>query len=117
MYFLFAQQGSYTAPEIIGEFDPISGDPTWRMLLKQNALVLEDADAVCETIALTIGLGEGTIDLDEGIEHLKEIGTDSSTTTAVGKALATVAASAPGKTAVASGALPVASGSDSVSTL
>lgn len=117
VYFLFAQQGSYTADQIIGEFDEINGDPTWRMLLKQNALVLEDADAVCETIALTIGLGEGTIDLDEGIEHLKEIGTDSSTTAAVGKALATVAASAPGKTAVASGALPVASGSDSVSTL
>lgn len=117
VYFLFAQQGSYEASEIIGEFDPISGDPTWRMLLGQNALVLEDADAVCETIALTVGLGEGTIDLDEGIEHLKEIGTDSKTTSAVGKALATMAASAPGKTAVASGKLPVASGSDSASTL
>ena len=116
VYFLFAAQGSYEPQQIIGEFVEMAGDPTWRMLLGQNALVLEDAEAVCETIALTIGLSEGTIDLEEGIEHLKEIGTTSETTTAVGKALATVAASAPGKTAVASGALPVASGADSVST-
>lgn len=84
----------------------IDGDPTWRRLLGQNALVLEDADAVCETIALTIGLHEGTIDLDEGLSHLAEIGTDSKTTEAVGKALATVAGSASGPVAVASGSIP-----------
>lgn len=117
VYFLFAEQGSYSAEEIIGQLDPISGDPTWRMLLSQNALVLEDAEAVCETIALAIGLAEGTIDLEEGIGHLKEIGTTSETTEAVGKALATVAASAPGKVAVASSSLPAASGTDSATTL
>ncbi len=41
----------------------------WRDLLGQNAVVLDDLDAVCETIALTIGLGEQAIDLDEGLRR------------------------------------------------
>jgi hypothetical protein len=91
LYFLFAEQANYTAAEIIGEDTPIAGDPTWRMLLGQNALVLSDADAVCETIALTIGLGEGVIDdIDEGLGHLAEIGVESGIAGSVGKALATV---------------------------
>ncbi len=44
----------------------------WRKLLGQNVLYLDDLDAVCETIALTIGLAEDAIDLDEGLEHLAE---------------------------------------------
>ncbi|WP_188197080.1 hypothetical protein [Nonomuraea sp. SYSU D8015] len=47
---------------------------TWRRLLGQNVLELDDLDAVCETIALTVGLGEHAIDLDEGLEHLVELG-------------------------------------------
>jgi hypothetical protein len=117
VYFLFAAQGSYREEIIVGGLDRIDGDPTWRMLLGQNALILDDADAVCETIAVAIGLAEGAVDLDEGIEHLKEIGTDSATTTSVSVALSTVAATAPGKTAVASGTLPAASGDDDIATL
>lgn len=58
----------------------------WRSLLGQNAVVLDDLDAVCETIALTIGLGEQAIDLDEGLRHLDHAG--SSATGTVSKALA-----------------------------
>lgn len=54
------------------------GDPEilnfWRRLLPQNVLELDEVDAVCETLALTIGMTEGTIDLDRGAEHLKEYG-------------------------------------------
>ncbi|MEV7013810.1 hypothetical protein [Streptosporangium sp. NPDC051022] len=58
----------------------------WRELLGQNVLELDDLDAVSETIALTVGLGEDAIDLDEGLDDLGELG--SSTGKAVGKALA-----------------------------
>lgn len=58
----------------------------WRALLGQNVLELDDLDAVCETIALTVGLGEDAIDLDAGLAHLVEAGSAHHGT--VGKALA-----------------------------
>jgi len=60
----------------------------WRDLLGQNVIALDDLDAVCETIALTVGLGEDTIDLDEGLEDLRDIGSGAVAT--VGKALARI---------------------------
>lgn len=64
----------------------------WRGLLGQNAIRLDDLNAACETIALTIGLAEGTVDLDEGLDHLSEVG--STAGTSVSKALAPLAANA-----------------------
>ena len=58
----------------------------WRGLLGQNVIELDDLDAVCETIALTVGMGEDTIDLDAGLADLMEYGSTAATT--VGKALA-----------------------------
>lgn len=49
----------------------------WRDLLGQNAVELDDLDAVCETIALTVGLGEGTVDLDGGLTDLAELGSNA----------------------------------------
>jgi hypothetical protein len=46
----------------------------WRGLLGQNVLELDDLDAVCETIAVTVGMGEDAIDLDEGLADLIEAG-------------------------------------------
>ncbi|TMQ92635.1 hypothetical protein ETD83_26915 [Actinomadura soli] len=63
----------------------------WRDLLGQNVLYLDDLDAVCETIALTVGLGEDAIDLDEGLEHLEEAGSDAGAS--VSRALARLDAS------------------------
>ena len=60
----------------------------WRTLLGQNALELDDLDAVCETIALTVGLGEDAIDLDGGLADLADVG--SAATRTVSKALARV---------------------------
>ncbi|MGI5203016.1 hypothetical protein ACQEU6_15750 [Spirillospora sp. CA-108201] len=66
----------------------------WQKLLGQNVLYLDDLDAVCETIALTIGLGEDAIDLGEGLEHLAEAGSDAGAS--VSRALARLdAARAP----------------------
>jgi hypothetical protein len=74
----------------------------WRELLGQNVLELDDLDAVCETIALTVGLGEDTIDLDEGLADLVEVGSAHGET--VGKALAPLQRGA----VVRGSALPVA---------
>ena len=47
------------------------------LLGADRVLVLEAIEAVCETIALSIGLLEGTIDLDDGLADLDEIGSGS----------------------------------------
>jgi len=62
----------------------------WRDLLGQNVIELADLDAVCETIALTIGLGECAIDLTEGLDDLADVGSPAGPT--VSKALATIGA-------------------------
>ena len=63
---------------------------TWRGLLGQNVIELSDLDAVCETIALTVGLGEEAIDLDEGLADLQDVG--STAGSSVGRALAGIGA-------------------------
>ncbi|GAA0243631.1 hypothetical protein GCM10009527_045440 [Actinomadura nitritigenes] len=63
----------------------------WQGLLGQHVLYLDDLDAVCETIALTVGLAEDAIDLDEGLEHLAEAGSDAGAS--VSRALARLDAS------------------------
>ncbi len=60
----------------------------WRDLLGQNVLELEDTEAVCEIIALVIGMTEGSIDLSQGKEDLKEYAVDDRTLAAVTHALA-----------------------------
>jgi hypothetical protein len=60
----------------------------WRALLGKNVLELEDAHAVCEVIALTIGMTEGQIDLSHGTAHLREAGVDERTLQHVSRALA-----------------------------
>jgi hypothetical protein len=64
----------------------------WRDLLGQNVIDLDDLDAVCETIALTIGLNEGAIDLDAGLDDLDDVG--SSAGASVGRALARIGSTA-----------------------
>ncbi|WP_434742373.1 hypothetical protein [Micromonospora sp. SH-82] len=77
----------------------------WRDLLGQNAVTLDDLDAVCETIALTIGLGEQAIDLEEGLRDLERAG--STATGTVSKALAPLRA---GRQAVVSTLPPASTG-------
>ncbi|MHC1783269.1 MAG: hypothetical protein AB9891_11060 [Anaerolineaceae bacterium] len=68
------------------------GDPKilkfWRELLGQNVLELEDSETVCETIALAIGMMEGTIDLVRGIDDLREFKIAPAVLKTVEKALA-----------------------------
>jgi hypothetical protein len=65
------------------------GDPKvrgfWDTHLGQNVIYLDDLEAVSETIAVTVGLAEEAIDLEEGLADLAEAGSDAGE--AVGKAL------------------------------
>lgn len=99
VFFLFAAQGSYSEAAVL------DGRGGWRALLGQNALVLEDAEAVCETLALALGLMEGMVDIDAGIEDLREAGATDAAADAAGRALAVVGAGAAPLARV-SGTLP-----------
>jgi hypothetical protein len=83
----------------------------WRNLLGQNFIELDDLDAVCETIALTIGLGEEAIDLEEGLDDLVTVG--STAGASVSKALATVGSGGPRGTLVVGGSLGGSDDADS----
>ncbi|WP_433381672.1 hypothetical protein ACQPZX_17520 [Actinoplanes sp. CA-142083] len=77
----------------------------WRGLLGQNVLELDDLDAVCETIALTVGIGEDAIDLDAGLADLVDVGSSHHGT--VGKALAPLHGDVARRGVVARGPLAV----------
>ncbi|MDL4771308.1 MULTISPECIES: hypothetical protein [Thermomonosporaceae] len=66
VYFIIPEGAHHSRDARLREF--------WRGLLGQNVLYLDDLGAVCETIALTIGLAEDAIDLAEGLGHLAETG-------------------------------------------
>jgi hypothetical protein len=83
VYFIIPQGTYHQADRRLKDF--------WQGLLGQNVLYLDDPSAVCETIALTIGLAEDAIDLDEGLGHLDEAGSDAGP--AVSRALARLEAS------------------------
>jgi len=86
VYFIVPKGSYYARSRKLTEF--------WQGLLGQHVLFLDDPDAVCETIALTIGLAEDAIDLDEGLADLRAAGSDAGA--AVSRALATLdAARAP----------------------
>jgi hypothetical protein len=60
----------------------------WRALLGERVLLLEDEAAVCETIALAIGLSEGVIrDLAHGANDLAQAGYERTTATHAASAL------------------------------
>jgi hypothetical protein len=82
VYFIIPQHGSYFRHDDITE--------SWRKLLEQNVILLDDETAVCETIALAVGLAEGTVDLDGGLDDLADVGADARAIKAAGKALAKV---------------------------
>lgn len=53
-----------------------------------RVLVVENEEAIAETIALTIGLTEGVIDLDDGVDDLKSVGASDSAVRQAQNALA-----------------------------
>ena len=83
----------------------------WRGLLGERVLILEDEAAVCETIALAIGLCEGTIDdLYDGIGDLASAGYDKNAATVASKALEPFAVNSHAPQKAISAAIPALSG-------
>jgi hypothetical protein len=73
----------------------------WEQYLgSQYVIRLEKPDDVAETIALTIGLSEGTIGMNDGADHLRAVGASSDTIDTVTKALAAVTKSSGGSSVV-----------------
>lgn len=60
----------------------------WQRLLGERVVKLEDPDAVCEVIAVTVGLMEDSVGLADGLADLQDAGSTSGA--AVGRALADV---------------------------
>lgn len=75
----------------------------WRNLLGQNVLELDDPNAVCETIALAIGLSEGVIDVDEGAADLADLSAPDAAVRAARSAVAHLPVLVP---VLSAGALP-----------
>ncbi len=85
VFYILPNAASYGGdPEILG---------FWRGLLGQNVIELDEVGAVCETIALTIGMTEGVINLSTGVNDLNDLGVDPLTVQTVTTALATLPAS------------------------
>lgn len=60
----------------------------WDDLLgSENVIMLNDPAAVCESIALAIGLCEGTVDLSDGASHLRDAGAGAAVINSVTSAL------------------------------
>ncbi|WP_062988855.1 hypothetical protein [Nocardia anaemiae] len=78
VYYILPNQSSYFDDPEIAEH--------WRGLLGQNFMKLDDPAAVCELIALTIGLEEDRIDVHAGLADLRDVGSMAEADS-VGKAL------------------------------
>lgn len=65
VFYLIPRAGSYWK-------DPQVLTP-WKQLLGQRVIGVEDHSAICETIAMLIGVNEG-IDLNDGIADLRDVG-------------------------------------------
>ncbi len=79
----------------------------WKQLLGERVLLLDDAASVCETIALVIGLAEGTLDnLDDGTTDLVSAGHDQGAVDVARTALVPYAATQTATTRYATGVLP-----------
>lgn len=60
----------------------------WASLIgKENVLVLQDPELICETIALAIGIGEDKTDIDGGIDDIKALGVSDSGASAISTAV------------------------------
>lgn len=93
VFHIIAEQGAYPHNVTI--------ESSWKRLLGERVLKLEDSDNVAELIATTIGLCEGTVDLDDARANLLDAGADAKTIDTVTKALVPYAAA----TALAKGSV------------
>jgi hypothetical protein len=86
----------------------------WKELLGERVLLLDDEAAVCETIALAIGLCEGAVDdLGSGADDLIQAGYDPAAASTAATALTRYAAAHAPVARATAGMLPASVGADS----
>lgn len=73
-------------PNLTSYYDEPWLEEHWRAIVGERFLKLEDPEEVCELIALTVGVMESSITLDEGLDDLRGTGRGAATA----KALATL---------------------------
>lgn len=95
VFHLIAEKGGYPYDAEV--------EAKWRDYLGERVLKLDDTDDVCELIATTIGLTEGTTDLDQAARDLADVGTTKGAIDHVTQSLTPYAASAVVKTGTAVG--------------
>lgn len=83
----------FILPRQTAHYDNPKVNQHWSDLLGERLLRLDEPTAVCDLIALTVGLLEDSIDLDEGLADLRDVG--SANGASVGRALAVVGAGTP----------------------
>lgn len=103
-FHIIIEEGSYPHNKTI--------ENSWRDLLGERVLLLEDKNNVAELIALTIGLTEGTIDIDSAKADLKSVGLNDRAIKTVTAALVPLSKASGGamSKATVSGDLPVLGG-------
>ena len=84
----------FVVPNLTSYYDEPWLEDHWRGVVGERFLKLEDPAAVCDLIAVTVGIMEESITLDEGLQDLHNIGSTGGA--AVGKALATLGATGGG---------------------
>lgn len=78
----------YVLPNLTSYYNDPEVEAHWRALVGEHFLKLEDPDGVADLIALTIGIVEDSISLDEGLADLRSAG--STARAAIGTALARI---------------------------
>jgi len=106
VFYIIPKQGAYGDDNRIRQ--------QWVSLLGgENVLSLDKAEGVCESIALSIGLIEGSIDLHQGINDLKSAGTSMGVINQIANQLDPLA-QRTALSKVGAGNLPVKTNTDSV---
>ena len=95
-YFLLPKAASHGSDREVISF--------WKNLFGQNLLLVDDVSNITETIAMTIGLAEGTVGLKEATNDLIAVGLNPASADKIAKSLATLS-SAPAALASVSGTI------------
>lgn len=99
VFFLFASQGSYRADMVLtnsgkaprwGYVDNSKEVLYWSELLGDHALILDDADAVCETIAMVLATFGAGLTVEEAATDLVAVGSDGSAVRSASRAVSVV---------------------------
>lgn len=92
----------FIVPQLTSYYDQPWLEQHWRGIVGERFLRLEDPEEVCDLIALTVGVMEGAVTLDEGMDDLRELGRGA----AAGKALTVAGLTGSTEVATTGGVLP-----------